>query len=110
MKNSSNIRELYFTYATSAYDFKKQTLKEIIFGNAVTNFIQINFYMKVCFSKIFTTSIAYFRTAEHIFFYQGMRAWQGMRAVWPKMACFNKFWAIRRWNPSKNHANLKFLD
>ena len=81
MKNSSNIRELYFTYTTSAYDFKKQTLKEIIFGNAVTNFIQINFYMKVCFSKIFTTSIAYFRTAEHIFFYQGVRAWQGMRAV-----------------------------
>ena len=69
MKNSSNIRELYFTYTTSAYDFKKQTLKEMIFGNAVTNFIQINFYMKVCFSKIFTTSIAYFRKARDIFFF-----------------------------------------
>ena len=70
MKNSSNIRELYFTYTTSAYDFKKQTLKEMIFGNAVTNFIQINFYMKVCFSKIFTTSIAYFRKAgEGIYFF-----------------------------------------
>ena len=65
MKNSSNIRELYFTRKTSAYDIKKQTVKEIIFGNMVTNFIQIYFYIQVCFLKILTTSRAYFRKAGH---------------------------------------------
>ena len=51
MKNSSNIRELYFTYSTSAY-IKKLTVKEIIFGNTVTNFIQIYFYAGMFFKDI----------------------------------------------------------
>ena len=64
MKNISNISELYFTYTTNAYDIKKQTVKETIFGHTVTNFIQIYFHIQVCFSKILTTSSVYFRNRK----------------------------------------------
>ena len=64
MKNSSNIRELYFTFATSAYNIKRQPVKETFFVNTATNFIQIYFYIQVCFSKILTTSNAYFRNRK----------------------------------------------
>ena len=51
MKTSSNIRELYFTYTPSAC-IKKLTVKEIIFGNPVTNFTQIYFYAGMFFKDI----------------------------------------------------------